>query len=107
MKRGVEKEDNKMPSLSEVVYQVQVQEGVSRNAKGQKIKGFTKGQEIEGFVEWKKMLLISGEESSKVETSFSFFLKCKDDCRIDLLVHNGHVIHYQNLVDDANVKFLE
>jgi hypothetical protein len=34
-------------------------------------------------------------------------LKCKDDYRVDLLVHNGHVKDRQKLVDDANVKLLE
>jgi hypothetical protein len=53
------------------------------------------------------MLIVLGEESSKVETSFFSLLKCKDECRVDLLVHNVHVQDRQKLVDDANVKFLE
>jgi hypothetical protein len=43
------------------------------------------------------MLLVLGEESSKLETSFFSLLKCKDECKVDR----------QKLVDDANVKFLE
>jgi hypothetical protein len=65
----VESKDNTMPSLSKVTYQVLVRNGVSWDKKG---------QEIEGFIEWQKMLLVLGEESSKVETSLSSLLKCKD-----------------------------
>ncbi len=74
----VESKDDTMPSLSEVTYQVPMRKGVSWGVKGQEIKGFMKGQEIEGFVEWQKMLLVLGEESSKVDTSFFSPLKCKD-----------------------------
>ncbi len=66
-----------------------------------------KGQKIEGFVKWQKTLSILGKESYKVETSLSSLLKCKDDCIVNLLVHNGHVKDHQKLVDDANVKLLE
>jgi hypothetical protein len=53
------------------------------------------------------MLLILREESSKVETSFFSLLKCKDECKVDLLVHIVHVKNHQKLIDDANVKLLE
>jgi hypothetical protein len=53
------------------------------------------------------MLLILREESSKMETSFFSLLKCKDECRVDLLVHIVHVKNRQKLIDDANVKLLE
>jgi len=46
------------------------------------------------------MFLVLREESFKVETSLSSFLKCKDEYRVDLLVHNGHVKYCQKLVDD-------
>jgi hypothetical protein len=42
-----------------------------------------------------------------VETSLYSLLKCKDDYRVDLLVHNGHDKDRKKLVDDANVKLLE
>ncbi len=101
--KGVEKEavdskDDMMPSLSKVVYQVSMRKGVLQGAKG---------QEIEGFFKWKKMHSVLGEESFKVETSLYSLLKCKDDYRVDLLVHNGHDKDRKKLVDDANVKLLE
>jgi hypothetical protein len=105
--KDMELKDNVMPLSLEVTYQVLVCKGVSQGAKGQENEDFTKGQEIEGFIEWQKMLLVLGEESSKVETSFFSLLKCKDECKVDLLVHNGHVKDHQKLVDDVNVKLLE
>jgi hypothetical protein len=49
----------------------------------------------------KKRLSVLKEESSKVETFYFSFLKCKDEYRVyDLLVHNGHVKDRQKLVDD-------
>jgi hypothetical protein len=75
---GVEEKDDTMPSPSKVAYQVPMCNGVSRGMKEQEIEGFAKGQGIEGFVKWQKMLLVLGEEYSKVETTLSFLLKCKD-----------------------------
>jgi hypothetical protein len=77
-KKDMESKDDTMPSPSKIVYQVLVCKGVSQGARGQEIEGFAKWQEIEGFVEWQKMLSVLGEESSKVETSLSSLLKCKD-----------------------------
>jgi hypothetical protein len=60
-----------------------------------------RGKKLRVLSNGKKMLSILREESSKVETLFLFFLKCKDEYRIDdLLVQNGHVKNHQKLVDD-------
>ncbi len=59
-----------------------------------------RGKKLKVLFNGKKMLLVLREESSKVETSLSSFLKCKDEYRVDLLVHNGHVKDRQKLVDD-------
>jgi hypothetical protein len=48
----------------------------------------------------KKMLSILKEEFSQMETCLSSFLKCKDEYKVDLLVHNGHVKDCQKLIDD-------
>jgi hypothetical protein len=39
-----------------------------------------------------------------VETSFFSFLKCKDEYRVDLLVHNGHVKDCQKFVDNERLS---
>ncbi len=59
-----------------------------------------RGKKLRILSNGKKMFLVLREESFKVETSLSSFFKCKDEYRVDLLVHNGHVKDYQKLVDD-------
>lgn len=59
-----------------------------------------RGKKLKVLSNGKKMLSILREESSKVETSLSSFFECKDEYRVDLLVHNGHVKDCQKCVDD-------